>query len=273
MDEVVRTVEDGVTARGKLRRPGSPSSTCRRSTRPATPPAAELRLRRGDRARRRRDRAPRHDAEGRGDLGAHRPHRPLRPLDGHTPDQGQPLGRVRRRRNRRGPVPGGRRNGSADHIYLADRTRRRSGTRCSSRCAHRRSPTPGVAEALYRKPNPLDGGRSHTSARRPRAGVGGQRSGDLFLTAEPGSAFSGAGSQLEPTGREPRRVADARQLPGRGRRLRSSTRARSPATGARQRPVNVDVAPTVMRLFGMHPPADSRGRVLRAAFQPHALSR
>ena len=30
---------------------------------------------------------------------------------------------------------------------------------------------------------------------------------------------------------------------------------------------NVDVAPTVMRLLGLRPPADSRGRFLRQAFR------
>ena len=52
-------------------------------------------------------------------------------------------------------------NGSADMVYLANRkSRRRHVLLKRMRAAALR--TPGVVEALYRRPNPADGGRRHT---------------------------------------------------------------------------------------------------------------
>ena len=49
----------------------------------------------------------------------------------------------------------------------------------------------GVREALYRRPNPLDGGAQHTvAAVHPGWRSAGERAGDLVLVAEEGAAFA-----------------------------------------------------------------------------------
>jgi hypothetical protein len=52
--------------------------------------------------------------------------------------------------------------------------------------------TPGVADALYREPNPADDGDAHLLARvHPEWGLTHPRSGDLILIASPGYALAG----------------------------------------------------------------------------------
>ncbi|UJA19644.1 hypothetical protein HJD18_05065 [Thermoleophilia bacterium SCSIO 60948] len=171
-------------------------------------------------------------------------------------------------------------NGSLDSIYLADR-------RSKSRFALLRKmrsaalDVDGVDEVLYRRPNPSDGGRRHTVGRvHPGWHTGGARSGDLIATTDASVAFSESAGGLpfplpDPTGNplpgnhgNPVTADNFLALAGgsplvrdgivRGKRLSS-------------RPVNVDIAPTVMRLLGLRPPADSRGRFLSRAIRAKRL--
>ena len=135
---------------------------------------------------------------------------------------------------------------------------------------------PGVAEALYREPNPLDGGKTHTrrAARTPNGTRLGPRSGDLFAVANPGVGF-GEPSPVEPTRSPattaPRRPADNfLAVTGGSELVRPGTVT---GEGPASNPVNVDLAPTVMGLFGLFAPEDSRGRFLRRAFDRARCSR
>lgn len=171
-------------------------------------------------------------------------------------------------------------NGGADLIYLADR---RADDRHAllKRMRSLATGTAGVDEVLYRKPNPRDGGRKHALDRgHPGWHSAGRRSGDLFVTAEEGYAFSEGGPDSNPLvgnhgGSFTRDNFFA--VFGGGTLVRQRTISDKAAddyddTIANPRQAeNVDVAPTVMRLLGLRPPADSRGRFLRQAFHTGAL--
>lgn len=164
-------------------------------------------------------------------------------------------------------------NGSVELIYLADRADPgRHALLKQMRDAI--VPTTGVGEALYRRPNPLDGGRKHTSAKtRPSWHVGGKRGGDLFLTTDPGYAFSDPDESSNPVPGShgaPQTRDNFLAITGAADLVRQGAVF---GEGRARNPINVDVAPTVMRLFGMHGPADSRGKVLRKALERRALRR
>ena len=81
-------------------------------------------------------------------------------------------------------------NGSLDAVYLKDRT---SPGRFEILKQLRAAAlaTSGVTEALYREPNPADGGPAFTvDGVHPAWQAAGERSGDLIVTHEPGGAFS-----------------------------------------------------------------------------------
>ena len=132
---------------------------------------------------------------------------------------------------------------------------------------------PPAVEALYREPNPEDGGSAHTlGAMHPAWRLGGDRTGDLVVTARgPDGAFNepnpltgnhggpqtrdnffaaiGGGALVRPqaiAGAVDPRFDDTERNPGQSE--------------------NVDVAPTVTRLLGVRAPAQSAGRFLSEAF-------
>lgn len=127
--------------------------------------------------------------------------------------------------------------------------------------------TPGVAEALYRVPNPADGGSRHTvEAAHPDWHSAGQRSGDLLITGEAGTAFSEPGSFSNPLpgnhGNATTRDNFLSVISG-GPLVRQRT---VPGASRASRPQNVDVAATVMGLLGLFRTADDHGRFLVPAF-------
>ncbi len=167
-------------------------------------------------------------------------------------------------------------NGSVDMIYLADRTRP-DRAEFLKRVREAVLRTPGVDEALYREPNPADGGNAHTLAGvHPGWRIAGPRTGDLFVTHVEGGAFN------EPnplTGNHGSSLTSDNIMAviGGGGQVRQQTLTATPGprfddtlvnTGQSQ---NVDVAPTVMALLGLAPPAQSEGRVLDEAFAPGVL--
>jgi len=157
-------------------------------------------------------------------------------------------------------------NGSIDLIYLANReTAGRHELLARMRAAI--LATGGVAEVLYREPNPADGGSAHTLGSVHRDWhTAGERTGDLFVVAQPGYAFSesSAGSNPLPGNHGAPHTADNfLAITGGG----DLVRTRTVAGGSRRgNPVNVDIAPTVMGLLGLFGPDDSRGRFLVDAF-------
>jgi hypothetical protein len=150
-------------------------------------------------------------------------------------------------------------NGNLEMVYLANR---RSPERFEllRRMRAAALAAPGVAEALFREPNPVDGGRAHALAgAHPEWRLAAPRTGDLVVTHRPGGAFTPVpGNHGAPHTRD-----NLILVAGGGRFVRRATLA--------GRAVNVDVASTVMGLFGLAAPRDDQGRFLRAAFRLRAL--
>jgi phosphonoacetate hydrolase len=171
-------------------------------------------------------------------------------------------------------------NGSVDMVYLANR---QAGGRFEllRRMRERALATAGVNEALYREPNPEDGGDAHTlAAMHPAWQLAGERTGDLVVTHDSGGAFSDPGSFDNPlTGNHggPQTRDNFFAVIGGGPAVRNQTLSgtRDPlfddTLSNRGQAENVDVAPTVMRLFGLAAPRDNSGRFLSEAFKLSAV--
>jgi len=183
-------------------------------------------------------------------------------------------------------------NGSASLVYLNDRTspgrfellkQLRSAAIGGEDGAASLRGGPAAVEALYREPNPLDGMDAFTlAARHPAWRLLGPRTGDLVVTAQTGVAFNdpigGApfnplpGNHGAPQTRDnfmaligPGSLVVQQGLGAASDPLFDDT-LRNPGQSE-----NVDVAPTAMRLLGLPAPKDSQGRVLDEALVPGGL--
>jgi Type I phosphodiesterase / nucleotide pyrophosphatase len=166
-------------------------------------------------------------------------------------------------------------NGSVDLVYLADRT---SPDRFEllERMRAEALATGNVQEALYREPNPADGGTANTLAgAHPAWHLDGARTGDLVVTHKPGGAFSDPGSFDNPlTGNHggPHTRDNFFAVTSGGDGVLSQWLAGNQdvffddTLSNPGQAENVDVAPTVMGLFGLGPPRDNSGRFLAEAF-------
>jgi hypothetical protein len=137
--------------------------------------------------------------------------------------------------------------------------------------------TGGVQEALYREPNPLDGGSAHTlQGAHPAWRAAGPRMGDLVVTARPGTGFGEPMAPNDPFhGRHgsPHTLDNFFAVVGGGDFVRQqalSGQARPPffddtALNPNQSE-NVDVASTVMGLLGLFAPRNNAGRFLAESF-------
>lgn len=121
---------------------------------------------------------------------------------------------------------------------------------------------PGVAEAYYVRPNPVDGGDRFTLARaRPEWHLDHPRAGDLVVVAERGHAFAEPTplhNPLQGNHGHPPTLRSLGVITGGWPGLR-------PGRGGSM--TNADVAPTVAWLLRLPPPAQATGRVLREAFR------
>jgi hypothetical protein len=165
---------------------------------------------------------------------------------------------------------------SVDLIYLADR---RSAGRFDllKRMRETALNTGNVMEALYREPNPNDGGAAHTlSAAHPAWRLVGPRTPDLFLTHRPGGSFADPDPQDQPLPGHhgaPQTLDNFLAVIGGGSYIANASRAGTAAPlfdDTLQNPrqsENVDVAPTVMGLLGLFGPRHNRGRFLAEAFR------
>ena len=172
-------------------------------------------------------------------------------------------------------------NGSVDLVYLANRT---SPGRFEllKRMRAQALATPGVMEALYREPNPADGGAAHTLAgAHPAWHLDGPRTGDLLITHEPGGAFSDPGQFDNPlTGNHggPQTRDNFFAVIGGSGGVRTQSLAGNKdaffddTLSNPGQAENVDVAPTVMGLFGLQPPLQNAGRFLSEAFHKRAFA-
>lgn len=133
---------------------------------------------------------------------------------------------------------------------------------------------PAAVEALYREPNPADGGDAKTLAQVHRTWrLGGDRVGDLVVTSRVGFSFDNPASFLRGNHGGPQTRDNFFAVVGGAPTIRQSV-----VTGVQdllfddtaanpQQAENVDVAPTVLALLGRPAPSGSEGRVLTNAFQ------
>ena len=165
---------------------------------------------------------------------------------------------------------------AADLIYLANRT---STDRFDllKRMREAALATGNVTEALYREPNPQDGGTAHTiAAAHPAWHLDGSpRLPDLLLTHAAGGSFSDPSESSQPLPGHhgaPTTRDNFFAVAGGGPFVRQQSlrgfqapdfddTMRNPRQAE-----NVDPAATVMGLFGLDAPADNRGRFLSEAF-------
>ena len=164
-------------------------------------------------------------------------------------------------------------NGGAGLYSLRDR----SSPRAAERLARMREialATAGVDEALYRQPNPLDGGQAHwVGAVHPDWHQTHPRSGDLLVTVVDGRRVSEPSRTSNPipgnhgmpsTLRIPMVVAGGAGLGVVQQRVDASP---DPFVREVQSAENVDVAPTAAWLLGVDPPEGGfDGRALEEAF-------
>lgn len=171
-------------------------------------------------------------------------------------------------------------NGGADMVYLANR-KARSRHFLLKQMRQVALATPGVELALYRRPNPLDGGRAHTiDGRFPAWNAGGPRTGDLLITARPGTRFSDPSSTSNPllgNHGSPHTTDNTFLVSGGGAHVRHAVRPgiRRPLfADRRQNPrqaENVDLASTVLGLLGLAETRRNNGRFLKEAFNKRFL--
>ena len=163
-------------------------------------------------------------------------------------------------------------NGGAALYSLKDR----SAPKAQARLKRMRTiavATDGVDEALYRRPNPLDGDRAHWVGRvHPDWHQTSDRSGDLLVTADDGRRMTEPTSTSNPlpgnhgmpsTLRVPLVVSG-----GIGVVQRTVTGSSDPDVRAAGQSENVDIAPTAAWLLGVQPPRNGfDGRPLKEAFR------
>ena len=139
----------------------------------------------------------------------------------------------------------------------------------------------GVGEALYRAPNALDGGSAHSiAAVHPTWRLAGPRTGDLVVVHRPGGTFSDPSSSSNPLPGNhggPQTRDNFFAAIGGGPFVRQQDRAGTSDgvfddTAANPgQAENVDLASTVMGVFGLFEPRDNAGRFLSEAFNLAAL--
>lgn len=168
-------------------------------------------------------------------------------------------------------------NGSVDMVYLANRADPNRFAKLKT-LREKALATAGVDEALYREPNPLDGGTANTlDGAHPGWRIGGERTGDLFITHAVGGAFSDPANPL--TGNHGSSYTSDNTFAV----ISGGTLVRQQTVGGTVGPrfddtllnpgsaQNVDVAPTALALLGLSPPANNQGRVLSEAFEPSVI--
>jgi predicted AlkP superfamily pyrophosphatase or phosphodiesterase len=169
-------------------------------------------------------------------------------------------------------------NGSASLVYLSDRTdpgrfellkRMREASLGTGNATAQVTGAGPVSEALYREPNPADGGAANTlDAVHPAWRLARPRAGDLVVTHAAGGAFSDPLNPLAGNHGGPQTRDNFMALIGPASMVQQTTPPGEAAPGfddTERNPdqaENVDVAPTVARLLGFVAPSDSQGRIL-----------
>ncbi len=168
-------------------------------------------------------------------------------------------------------------NGGTDLVYLTDRTspERFDLLRRMRAAALADTATTGIDEALYREANPLDADDTYTlDGVHPDWHLAGPRTGDLVVTQWPGGAFTDPVNPTAGGHGAPDTTDNFFAITGGWKGLvkngaiagQAGPRFDDTALNPGQAE-NVDVAPTAMRLLGLEPPRDNRGRDLAEAFK------
>jgi hypothetical protein len=168
-------------------------------------------------------------------------------------------------------------NGSVDMVYLKDRNRPDRDAllkrlRDKAVAATASSTRRCTAAEPARRRRPL-----HARRRPPRLAHRGERTGDLLVTAKTSQSFGEPTNPLNGNHGAPTTLDHTFAIVSGGNQVRQQ--AIDGRQGDRfddtllnpQQAENVDVAPTVMALFGQAPPAQNQGRVLTEAFTPGTL--
>ncbi len=167
-------------------------------------------------------------------------------------------------------------NGNLDGVYLSDR---RSPKRFDvlKRLRAAALANPAVVEALYREPNPADGGRAHTiDGVHPAWHAAGPRSGDLIVIHRPGGTFTEPFPLSNPylgNHGAPHTRDNFFAVIGGGPFVRqqrvpaTATSVRDDTAANAGQAENVDPAATAMGLLGLAAPHDNAGRFLNEAFE------
>ena len=174
-------------------------------------------------------------------------------------------------------------NGSASLVYVTDRRspgrfdllrRMRAAALGVASPTAQVAPGSPVTEALYREDNPADGGSAHTlTSVHPGWRLTGFRTGDLVVTHDSGGAFSDPINPLAGNHGGPQTRDNFLAVTGGHRMIRQQTVPGTALPGFddtllnQQQAENTDVAPTVARLLGRMPPAQNEGRFLAEAFE------
>lgn len=162
--------------------------------------------------------------------------------------------------------------GSVDFLYLADRTAPRAERdELLATMRELALAEPGVTEVMYRKRNSVDGGTEHTIRKLHPAWARGPRVGDIFATADVGYGFTeptAANNPVPGNHGAPQTADNFMSVVGGWPKIKTGI---VDGDSRRARIRNNDVASTVMRLFGLKPPKKSTGSPIKAAFKRGAL--
>ena len=144
--------------------------------------------------------------------------------------------------------------------------------------------TEGVVEALYRLPNPLDGGNDFTvDSVHPEWNLGGtQRMGELLITGAEDYQLAATlldddnavpGHHGHPTDRHIPFIVASGGTYVKDQAIAASgeTNEADDTASLPEQAENVDIAPTVAWLLGIDPPRQNQGRRLAEAFVKHPL--
>jgi hypothetical protein len=168
-------------------------------------------------------------------------------------------------------------NGSVELIYLNDRTDPGRFELLKKMRAAALG-LGGAKEALYREANPADGGAENTlEAKHPAWKLAGPRAGDLVVVADSGNAFGDPINPLPGNHGGPQTRDNFMAVIGGAGIVKQATVPGEALPGyddTAQNPgqsENVDVAPTIARALGFEAPDDNQGRALTEAFNAAAL--